>query len=432
MCADTGQVLYNKGMHQRVYPASITKILTALLVVENAGPHEMMTVSATALAPLPHYGAHVALVEGEMISVEDALFALMLPSANDAANVLAEHIAGSEEAFAQMMTERAHAIGAVNSNFTNAHGLHCDDHFTTAYDMALITRHAMENEEFRRYFGTARHTMQPSNMNTERNWTNFQYMLVPEVGYFDPYVTGGKVGFTNQARHTMSTSSTRDGRTLVAVVVYSPHRTDKFVDTRALLDFGFEEFIPFTIERESILGSELPIMQEGHTIGSAMFELQEDFTALVHISADTSQLQIRYERPEFYDYDSPAPYIIHFEMPTALPFVPSLLGTVEIEPIVDIPVVAAAAYASERSVIPPWLRDLRTLGIAVGVVFLIILLIIRRRFKIRKRQRLQMERLERRRRQMAQNYQYNYPPPHVVRGSQYYAKRNAFDHKKAR
>jgi len=433
MDADTGQILYNKGMHQQVYPASVTKILTALLVVENASPNEIMIVSASALAPLPSYGAHIALVEGEEISVEDALFALMLPSANDAANVLAEHIAGSQEAFAQMMTERAHAIGAVNSNFTNAHGLHCDDHFSTAFDMALITAHAMLNEDFQRYFGAARHTMEPSNMNTERNWTNFQYMLVPEVGYFSPDVIGGKVGFTHPARHTMSTVARRDDRTLVAVVMYSNMRTDKFVDTRALLDFGFDEFVPFTIGQGSVEGHELPVMQEGDAMGSAVFNLQEDFTALVHISADTSQLQIRHERAEYHDYSSPAPYVINFEMPTDLPFVPALLGAVEIEPVVYIPVVVASANASARFEVSSWLQEARMPLTVIGCVFaLLVLLVVRRRYKIKKRRRLQMERLERRRRQMERNSRYNYPPPYMVRGSNYYSRNSVYDHRKAR
>jgi len=368
MDAQTGQVLYNKGMHQRVYPASTTKILTALLVVENARPHEIMTVTETALENVPWYGAHIALVPGEEISVEDALFALMLPSANDAANVLAEHVAGSVEAFTRMMTERAHAIGAVNSNFTNTHGLHCEDHYTTAYDMALITRHAMENEEFRFYFGAERHTMQASNKNYERNWWNLQYMLLPESHVYCPYVTGGKVGFTNQARHTMSTSATRDGRTLICVVMYSTGRRDKFLDTDALLEFGFEEFVPFGVERETFSGSELPVLRQGQLVGSVVFEAQEDFTALIHISADTSRLQTRYERPRFYIYYDPELYIVRFDLPNILPFVPSLLGTVVLEPTLDItvmPTMAPVYQPEERG----WQRVLRISGIALGGIF---------------------------------------------------------------
>ena len=396
MDAQTGQVLYNKGMHQRVYPASTTKILTALLVVENARPHEIMTVTETALEDVPWYGAHIALVPGEEISVEDALFALMLPPANDAANVLAEHVAGSVEAFTRMMTERAHAIGAVNSNFTNTHGLHCEYHYTTAYDMALITRHAMENEDFRFYFGAERHLMQPSNKNYERNWWNLQYMLLPESHVYCPYVTGGKVGFTNQARHTMSTSATRDGRTLICVVMYSTGRRDKFLDTAALLEFGFEEFEPFTVEREYFSGSELPVLQQGRMAGRVVFEAREDFTALVHISADVSQLQIRYQRPRFYNYGSPEPYIVRFEAPNALPFVPSLLGTVELEPTVDIPVMATvvSVYEPEEW---RWQRSLRIAAMVLGGIvavclILCLLLIIARRRRIKKLRRLRMER----------------------------------------
>jgi len=407
MDLDTGQVLYNKGMHHRVYPASTTKILTALLAVENAHPHEIITASTTAL-DLPYYGAHIALVPGERMTVEDAIFAIMLPSANDASNVLAEHVAGSLETFAEMMTQRAHEIGAVNSNFTNAHGLHEENHFTTAYDMALITRHAMENEEFRRYFGAAHHLMPATNMNVERNLHQMQYMLVPGIDGFDPEVTGGKVGFTNAARHTMSTTATRDGRDLVTVVMYSPVRWDKFIDTRALLDFGFDEFVPLTVGAEEIAGSELPIMQGGTEIGVATFEREEPFTALIHTSANPAQLQMQRNTPAHYNIASPVPYTISFELPGSLPFVPTLLGTIELESHLDIPVMAAmlpmGTELHTEAPTPFWLIALRVVGIAIGVAVLVLtLLVLGLRRRMAKRRRKRMERFELQLRQAEQN-----------------------------
>ena len=397
MDADTGQILYNKGMHHRVYPASTTKILTALLVVENTHPHEIVTASSAAL-DLPYYGAHIALVVDERISVEDALFAMMLPSANDASNVLAEHVAGSLEAFAEMMTRRAHEIGAVNSNFTNAHGLHEEGHFTTAYDMALITRHAMENEEFRRYFGAAHHFMPATNMNVERNLHQMQYMLVPGIAGFDPEVTGGKVGFTNAARHTMSTTATRDGRNLVATVMYSPVRWDKFVDTRALLDFGFDEFVPFVVEADQLTGGTMPIMRDNEEIGVAAFEHAEPFTALIHTSADPSELQVLRSAPEYYDIANPTNYTISFELPGFLPFVPSLLGVIELEPHLDIPISAAALPldASQGTATTPYfLSALRIIGITLGAaVFVFAVFVLDRRRRIIKRRRRRVERFE--------------------------------------
>ena len=399
MDLETGQVLYDKGMHQRVYPASTTKILTALLAVEHANPHAIMTVTESAIGDLPWYGSHVALAVGEQISVADAIYAIMLPSANDASNVLAEHVAGSLEAFNVMMNERAREIGALSSNFTNAHGLHDDNHFTTAYDMALITRYAMNNEDFRRYFGAARHTMAPTNINGERSWVNQQYMLVPGVDAYDPDVIGGKVGFTNAARHTMSTVATRGGRSLICVVMDAPTRWDRFNDTSTLLSFGFEEFIPFTVSSGDFSGYELPVMQEGDVIGRALFDASQDFTALLHTSADISNLRIQPHRPDFYDYFAPTPFIVNFDLPTAHPHLPSFLGSVQIEPLLEISSMPAMLYLSgDSKPLPFWLRALRMAGIVLGgLVLLFALFVLHRRRVIKKRRRLRMERLARKR-----------------------------------
>ncbi|MCL2579775.1 MAG: D-alanyl-D-alanine carboxypeptidase [Oscillospiraceae bacterium] len=395
MDLETGQVIYDKGAHQRVYPASTTKILTALLVVENASLTDMMEVTGSAIGHLPWYGSHIALVEGEMISVDDALYAMMLPSANDASNVLAEHVAGSLDAFHQMMNDKAREIGALNSNFTNAHGLHEESHYTTAYDMALITRYAMENEDFRRYFGAPRHTMGPTNMNTGREWPNFQYMLVPGVDAYDPTVIGGKVGFTNAARHTMSTVATRDGRSLICVVMYAPTRWDKFNDTSTLLSFGFEEFIPITISGEEFSGFQLPVMQEGEVAGNATFDMTENFTALVHRSTDLDNLQIRPNSPDFYDYLDPTPFTVSFELPGSLPFVPSYLGSASLTPTIDILAVSASLHLTgDGRITPFWLRILQVIGIVLGVLILLFaLFVVYRRIQIRKRRRRRTSRL---------------------------------------
>ena len=403
MDAATGQVIYDKGMHHQVFPASTTKILTALVVLENSHPDEVMVASATAL-DLPWYGASIGLVPGEMLTVEDALFAIMLPSANDASNVLAEHVAGSMEAFAQMMTARAHELGAVNSNFTNAHGLQETNHFTTAYDMALITRAAWHNPEFMRYFGAPTHEMPPTNLNEKRQFTNFQRMLIPEFAQHDPRVTGGKTGFTNAARHTMSTTATRGDRSLVSVVMYSVAREGIFEDTARLLDFGFNEFIPLTVEGGRFGDGQLPILSGGTEIGRAYFPVAGDFTALVHFSADPNLLQISRDSRDFYDYLFPSPYTVSFELPTTLPFVPTFLGSVTIQPDLDIAVAAAMSTTSGGSD-SFWSGSggLMSTLMTVGIVFASIavfsgVFILHRRARSRKLYRQRMARMERRRR----------------------------------
>jgi len=148
MEANTGTVIYNKNMNKKMYPASITKIMTGLLALENCTLDEMMTASYNSVHSLPYNSSHIALDTGEQISVKDALYALAIESANDVANVFAEHIAGSNEAFGAMMTQRAKQLGANSTNFTNPHGLPEDEHYTTAYDMALITAQAIKKRWF--------------------------------------------------------------------------------------------------------------------------------------------------------------------------------------------------------------------------------------------------------------------------------------------
>lgn len=424
MDADTGQVLYDKGMSQKVYPASTTKILTALLVVENTKPYEIMTVSATAVEEITYDNSHIALTEGEQLTVENALYALMLPSANDAANVLAEHVAGSQEAFAKMMTEKAHEIGAVNSNFANAHGLHDDKHYTTAYDMALITRYAMRNEDFRLYFGTDRYTMPKTNKNSERPFTNYQYMLVKETGYYNPDVIGGKVGFTNQAQNTMSTVARRGDRTLVCVVMHSVARGDKFADTGKLLNFGFDEFTSMTVFKEDIFGFQTPIRQEDKIVGSAVFSANEDFSALIHLSADPSNVKIRYDRPETYEKDAPIECIVSFEMAEAPAFVPPVLGALELAAAIKYPSVPVSSPDTGTDSEPLWLLVLKTAGILLGCVLIVLLLFIAyRRYQIRKRRRQRKERLERKQREaaMAPSVTYKRPPVRSAPGRTGYA-----------
>ena len=170
MDATTGQVLVEKNMDQQLYPASITKIMTVLLAVENTNPDTVVTVSADAtIMDKPDYSdsMHIALTAGENIRMEDLMYATMIESANDAANCIAESVSGSVDAFAELMNERATQLGAKNTHFTNPHGLPDENHVTTAYDMAQITRFAITNEKFLKIFTTIIYDIPPDNKKSE-------------------------------------------------------------------------------------------------------------------------------------------------------------------------------------------------------------------------------------------------------------------------
>lgn len=238
MDADTGEVLYSKNRSKKMYPASITKIMTGLLTVEGSDLAGTATASAAA-AKIPRGHAHIALQKGDTIGLDDAMYATMLASANDAANVLAEHAGGSRSEFVRQMNERAAGLGATKTQFANPTGIHSKKHYTTAYDMALITREASRNKTFLRYFGASAHTLPALNSQTrETEIKNAQYMLQQDREEYDPAVIGGKIGYTPQAGHTMCTVAERDGRRLVCVVMGSTSG-GKYEDTRLLLDYGF-------------------------------------------------------------------------------------------------------------------------------------------------------------------------------------------------
>lgn len=231
--ARTGQVLYTKNAHLRLPPASLTKMMTALVTIEHAALNDTVTASKRAVET-PASSMH--LKEGEQVSVRDLLYALLLRSANDAAVALAEHVGGSVEQFARMMNEKAQALGAQNTHFTNPHGLHEPDHYSTAYDLALIARTFMENETLRTIVQQRYHIVQRS-MNQEDLW------MVNKAKFLQtyPYAEGIKTGYTRPAGFCFAGAASKGGRRLIAIVLNSPQREQ---DTIALMEYGFSEWAP--------------------------------------------------------------------------------------------------------------------------------------------------------------------------------------------
>lgn len=241
MDADTGAVLYGKNIHQTYFPASITKILTALLVLEHCDLDEMVTFSHNAVYNVEQGSSSAGLDEGDVISVKDCLYALLLKSANEAANALAEHVGGTTEAFAEMMNEKAASLGCRDSHFANPSGLNHPDHYVSAYDMALIGRAALQNEDFIKINSTLYYDLPVTKRNPEggRIYPGHKMLKKNLAEYYEGCL-GGKTGYTSLAGNTLVTFARRDGMTLVSVVLKG-HQT-QYSDTKALLDFGFRNF----------------------------------------------------------------------------------------------------------------------------------------------------------------------------------------------
>lgn len=241
MDADTGAVLYGKNIHEHYFPASITKILTALIIIENCNMDDVITFSHNAVYNVESGSSNAGLDEGDQLTVRDALYAMMLRSANEAANGLAEHCAGSVEQFAAMMNAKAVSLGCTESNFTNPSGLNDPNHYTTAYDMALIAMAAFSNETFVQIDSTLYYDLPVTKRNPDglRIYPGHK-MLKKNLSQYYPGIIGGKTGYTSLAGNTLVTCAERDGMKLVSVIL-NGHQTH-YTDTKALLDFGFQNF----------------------------------------------------------------------------------------------------------------------------------------------------------------------------------------------
>lgn len=250
--ADSGRVLYQKNMHQKMYPASTTKILTGLLAVEKGNLSDTLTFSHDAVFSIERGSSHASISEGEQMSLEQALYAMSVESANDAAKGVGEYLAAKEgKSFSRMMNERAAQAGAMNSNFVNAHGLHDDNHYTTAYDLAMIAKDCIKYEEFNKIFSTETFSIPPTNKQPETRTFHSANWFLNGAFEYDTIVMS-KTGWTGEASHTMVTCAKRGDVTLICVVMKSTAKKDKWNDSAALFDWGFENFKKVDISGEYV------------------------------------------------------------------------------------------------------------------------------------------------------------------------------------
>lgn len=242
MDVDTGTILYEKNVDKRYYPASITKILTTLIAIENSTMDEIVTFSEDSIYKTE--GSRIGRDVGEKMTMEECLYAIMLESSNESAYAVAEHVGGSLSKFVKMMNKKAKELGCTSSHFSNPHGLPEEDHYVTARDMAIISREAYQNETFRLICGTKRYVIPETNKHSVKTYlSNHHLMLYPKdtAAYLYDYCTGGKTGYTIAAGNTLVTYAQKDGMTLL-VVVLSATSPEYWIETRALFDFGFDNF----------------------------------------------------------------------------------------------------------------------------------------------------------------------------------------------
>lgn len=240
MDANTGVILYAKNIDEKAYPASTTKLMTCLIAAENCKLDEMITFSHNAVFSIEQGSSNIGIDEGQSMPLEECLYGILVASANEVANAVAEHIAGSTEAFAEMMNEKAAQLGCENTHFVNAHGLFQEDHYTSAHDLALIAQAFFQNEllskigntPFYHFQATA---TQPDDF-TERNKHK---LITGEIACEG--IKGGKTGYTDEARQTLVTCAEQNGMKLICVVM-KEETPDQFHDTVKLFSYGFANF----------------------------------------------------------------------------------------------------------------------------------------------------------------------------------------------
>lgn len=242
----TGKVIYEKNAHEAMYPASTTKILTALVVLENCKMDDTAIVSQRAISLVPEGYSNARLQVGEELSILDLLYALLIPSANEAANVLAEHVSGSVEAFAELCNNRAKELGCEDLHFVNPNGIHDTNHFCTAYDLYLIAKECQKYDVFNEIVKTTSYTLPATDIYPENRIIKTTNDLLKSGTYYYEYCTGIKTGTTTPAGQCLVASSSKDGIDLISVILGGGTKVnglaERFYDTRELFEFAYNSY----------------------------------------------------------------------------------------------------------------------------------------------------------------------------------------------
>lgn len=304
--ADTGIIIYGRNIHESRYPASVTKLMTALMLLEyiDGDFDERIFMSRNAVFSIPRNSSHIAMNEYETLSAEESLYAIMLESANEVSNAIAEHVGGDVDTFATMMTIRAHELGATNTNFMNAHGLHDDEHYTTAYDMALIMRELITHERFVEIIGTRMFRIPPTERQPLERVLNNTHRMIHQGNFFHEHLVGGKTGFTNEAAHTLVSYARNDDDIRLITVTLGNQRLMTFADTAILVDYGFTMFGDVEIFNSEDFEDSIRVVQEDYNgeyieLGYIPIVAENDVMKNMPINVELSSIETKLDVPSY-------------------------------------------------------------------------------------------------------------------------------------
>lgn len=284
----TNKVLYSKDMNRKMFPASTTKILTAILVLENHSLDEKVTASYNAVMTIPSGYSTASIQIDEVLTVEQLLELLLVHSANDAANVLAEYTGGSIDSFVAMMNTKINELGLSDTHFTNPYGLQDNNHYTTAHDLAIIMQYCLKNDDFRKIAGQASCAIPSTNKSEPRKYSSTNESLIAGNSNYYPNLIAGKTGYTSEAGECLVSAAYNDNLELVGVILNSNNR---FKDSRSLYNYGYTNFSIKNIVNEKDIITNVEVKNATKDTKNLNLLVSEDIPVLANNSDDLSKIE---------------------------------------------------------------------------------------------------------------------------------------------
>ena len=299
----TGKILFEKNLNKMMYPASTTKLMTAILVLEKCQLTDVATVSNSAVDSVPAGYSTAYLQKGEKLTIEQLLHVLLIPSANDAANVLAEHVGGSIANFANMMNSKAKEIGCENTNFKNPSGIHDENHYSTAYDLSLIAKHAMQFQTIKDIVQKTVYNQPKTDKYNSDNRifynTNLLLSHHSPDDYYYPYATGLKTGYTNPAKDCIIATAKKDDLELIAVILGAEDTNGslvpKFLDCKKLFEYGFSNYSYKNIKKANSVVTKVSVLGATEDTKNLNILVKNDINVFLENNFDINNLEPKLE-----------------------------------------------------------------------------------------------------------------------------------------
>ena len=292
--SQSGKVLYGKNEKEKKYPASTTKILTAIIALEKLNLTDKLTASYEAVMSIPSGYSNAAIQPGETLTFEELLDLFLIHSANEVGYILAENISGSVEEFANLMNQKALEIGCTNTHFTNPSGIHDENHYSTAYDMALIAKYCMQNEKFRNVVSKTSCRIAATDKYEERYFVNTNDLIRESSKYYYQYTIGIKTGYTSQAKNCLISASSKDGLELITVILGAQTLENgdsaRYVDTINLFEYGYSNYKIQTIVNKNSVVQEIVIPNATKDTENLQLLLKDSINSITPIDFDLNNL----------------------------------------------------------------------------------------------------------------------------------------------